>query len=270
MLFSSSTIPLSPAGRRYGRLDNPVSPKDWMFSLKVERPLTLPTSVNLLPYLGPVKDQGSLGACTAFSASYMREFLSKKFVGTWTPLSPLFIYYVERSLDGDVNQDAGSTISRSMQVISKYGACPETDDPYNVSKFTVKPTAKDYSDALTYIGGAYTRIMNITDAKNCLANGQVWNMGFLVYSSFESTYTANTGIMTMPKAGEQLLGGHAVCCYGYDDTFKFPGTSNVGALLVRNSWGATWGNKGNFYMPYIYLNRFVSDCWTQVLSTSLH
>jgi hypothetical protein len=42
------------------------------------------------------------------------------------------------------------------------------------------------------------------------------------------------------------------CVWGYNDTFMFPGLPN-GALAIRNSWG-TWGNNGNFFMPYGYLN----------------
>jgi len=142
--------------------------------------------------------------------------------------------------------------------------CPEADDPFNPANFTVTPSAQAYSDALNYKIGPYHRLMNITDMKNTLNDGYVFEIGFEVYSSFESDQMANTGIMTMPNLKtEQLLGGHAVLVYGYDDTFAFPGTNMKGALLIRNSWGTGWGmnGSGNFAMPYFYLDRFVSDCW---------
>ncbi|HBN08566.1 MAG TPA: hypothetical protein DD435_07915 [Cyanobacteria bacterium UBA8530] len=53
---------------------------------------------------------------------------------------------------------------------------------------------------------------------------------------------ASTGIMPMPKPSEQVFGGHAVLAVGYDDAKK--------VLIVRNSWGSGWGDKGYFYMPY--------------------
>ena len=103
--------------------------------------------------------------------------------------------------------------------------------------------------------------------KNALNAGFVFELGFLVYESFESDTVAATGIMTMPTASEQLLGGHATCVWGFNDDFEFPGLPN-GALCIRNSWGPSWGNNGNFFMPYGYLGKtdpngngaYVSDC----------
>jgi len=74
--------------------------------------------------------------------------------------------------------------------------------------------------------------------------------------SFESQEVAKTGIVQMPKRGEQALGGHAVLAVGYNDAkHTFP---------VRNSWGEDWGMKGYFTLPYKYLsNRNLSDdFWT--------
>jgi len=47
-----------------------------------------------------------------------------------------------------------------------------------------------------------------------------------------------------------------VCAVGYDDKAK--------RVLVRNSWGPAWGQKGYFTMPYDYVaNRDLSDdFWT--------
>lgn len=53
-----------------------------------------------------------------------------------------------------------------------------------------------------------------------------------------------------------MLGGHAVLAVGYDDT--------ASQFIVRNSWGADWGDRGYCRMPYDYLaNRDLSDdFWT--------
>ena len=51
-----------------------------------------------------------------------------------------------------------------------------------------------------------------------------------------------------------MLGGHAVVAVGYDD-FK-------ACLIVRNSWGPSWGDKGYFYLPYDYITpSFAADFW---------
>ena len=60
----------------------------------------------------------------------------------------------------------------------------------------------------------------------------------------------------MPTRGEQVVGGHAVMAVGYDDKQQ--------RFIARNSWGADWGQKGYFTMPYKYLaSRGLSDdFWT--------
>jgi C1A family cysteine protease len=257
-------LPVSPAGRKYGHTPASVSPNDSlysnthaMFSLSA-----LPAKVDLSPWLSPVKDQKSLGSCTAFSGTTQREYLSKRFLGSYTTLSPLFLYFVERTIDGDVSQDAGSSLRTSQCAMHNVGICPETEDPYVIANFTKIPTQQDYKDAARFVSGTYHRLMNLTDMKNTLNDGFVFQLGFNVYSSFESAETAATGIMTMPNlATEQNLGGHAVCAFGFNDDFVFPGTTMTGALLIRNSWGPNWGVNGNFYMPYAYISQYVSECW---------
>jgi len=43
---------------------------------------------------------------------------------------------------------------------------------------------------------------------------------------------------------------------GYDDARQW--------FLVRNSWGARWGIKGYFTLPYAYVtdNNLANDFWT--------
>ncbi len=67
---------------------------------------------------------------------------------------------------------------------------------------------------------------------------------------------AKTGVLNMPTSAEQVVGGHAVMAVGYDDVAQ--------RFIVRNSWGAKWGMKGYFTMPYAYLitGNLASDYWT--------
>ena len=59
----------------------------------------------------------------------------------------------------------------------------------------------------------------------------------------------------MPKAGEYVLGGHAVALVGFDDVRQ--------VFIVRNSWGEGWGDRGYFYMPYTVVqdNNLTYDFW---------
>ena len=91
----------------------------------------------------------------------------------------------------------------------------------------------------------YARVDQTAEAmEQVLAQGFDIIFGFAVYASFESQAVAKSGIMPMPEKKEKDLGGHAVLIVGYDRTKKM--------FIVRNSWGAEWGDKGYFYMPYEY------------------
>ena len=69
-----------------------------------------------------------------------------------------------------------------------------------------------------------------------------------------SSETAKTGVIQMPRAKEQVLGGHAIVIVGYDDEQK--------RVKFVNSWGAGWGDHGFGYLPYDYVTKYMSDAWT--------
>ena len=87
--------------------------------------------------------------------------------------------------------------------------------------------------------------------KTSLASGHPFVVGISVYESFESEDVAKTGMVSMPDIyKETCLGGHAVLVVGYSDITQ--------KWIVRNSWGDKWGDKGYFYLPYLYFyNKFV-------------
>merc|ERR1719343_744460 len=91
--------------------------------------------------------------------------------------------------------------------------------------------------------------------KTCINEGFPFVLGFVVYSSFFSRHVTATGNMTLPAANEYVCGGHAVRACGFDDKRR--------VFIVRNSWGAGWGDKGYFYMPYDYIvhQGLVQDIW---------
>jgi C1A family cysteine protease len=97
---------------------------------------------------------------------------------------------------------------------------------------------------------------DLTTLKSCLALALPFAFGFDVYESFESRSVAVSGILPTPKAGERQLGGHAVLAVGYSDARQ--------AFIVRNSWGAGWGQEGYFWFPYKLMTNtdFASDFWT--------
>lgn len=237
-----SSLVLSAAGRRYGYRTGAASYPLAQATIPLARRVAAPA--DLEPLCGPVKDQGQLGACTAFAGTGDLEYLFRRYRNADPVFSPLFLYYQERLKDGDLaDGDTGSTGNTSCWALNHVGCCLEADDGYDPSKLQTPPTDLQTSAAALYRTGAYHAVMTLADIRSCLSSGYAVRMGFTVYESFESEQTANTGIMPLPdKAKEQVLGGHEVLVIGFDDGAQ--------QLKVRNSWGAGWGQGGNFKFPY--------------------
>ncbi len=211
----------------------------------------LPISVDLRHSCPPIFDQGQLGSCTANAGCAAFAMLKK----TNTVYSRLYQYFQERKIEGQINNDSGANMRDIGKALSIYGVCEESLDPYIISNFKKAPSIKANSNAKKNKVSGYYAVLGVDGIKNVLAlKSQPVLIGFDVYESFESNSVATTGIMPMPKSKEQLLGGHAVLAVGYDDNKKW--------LIMRNSWGTNWGDKGYFYMPYDYVNiKKAYDFW---------
>jgi C1A family cysteine protease len=246
----------SPHGG-YGWVHELPDARDYLYAAPLFRfPKGLPTAVDLRPECPPIYDQGDLGSCTANGIAAAIEFDQRKQHSKEFIPSRLFIYYNERAMEGTVNQDSGAQIRDGIKAVAKLGAPPETEWPYDITKFTQKPPHLAYVDGLKDIVTSYSRIPQILQQmQGCLASGYPFVFGFTVYESFESEQVASTGIVPMPASHEKVVGGHCVVAVGYDDHKR--------QFIIRNSWGPKWGLKGYCMMPYEYLVRpLSSDFWT--------
>ena len=200
--------------------------------------------------------QGKIGSCTANALAAAYEFdLMKQKKDVFIP-SRLFIYYNERVLENTVESDSGAQIKDGIKTLSKQGVVPEEYWTYDISKFRIKPPNDVYTRALNYKNIIYSRVQqNLDDIREVLHRGTPISFGFTVYESFEHESITETGMMTMPRDNEKMLGGHAVLAVGYNDSLK--------VIILRNSWGDKWADKGYFYMPYDYIvnKDLASDFW---------
>jgi C1A family cysteine protease len=235
----------------YGWIPDKVDTRDLKYA--VSQPVTkqLPPKVDLRPQLPPVYAQGQIGSCTAQSICAAFHFCQRKAKLYDFAPSRLFTYYTTRDLEGTVNEDSGAMLRNTIKAINKFGACPESIWPYDVNKFMVKPTPTCYDTASRHTALSYYQVsQNLNQMKGCLAEGYPFAFGMTVFASFESDELAKTGIVQLPTAEQQPIGGHAVLVVGYEDSQQ--------RFMVRNSWGSDWGMSGYFTLPYAYITQVAS------------
>jgi len=244
----------STIGRRYDWRRDIPDHRDHVFEVK--RRLSLPTKVDLSAKCSPVEDQGNLGTCTAHALVGALEFLEDVDGVSFKDLSRRFVYYGERKIEGTIDQDAGAEIRDGVKMLHQVGVCSEDLCPYDISQFAAEPSHSAFLDAAKRKISSYQRINGLAAMRACLAAGFPFAFGFTVFSMFEGDAVARTGKLNLPKSGEKNLGGHAVLAVGYNDASK--------RVLVRNSWGISWGIRGYFTIPYDYIDNpdLADDFWT--------
>jgi hypothetical protein len=236
-------------GRPLGYTPNPPDYRDFGLG-RTPRMLTADQpAMNNGEFMGDVLDQGQQGSCTAHTGAEDREYLHWKQLATLghtvAPppgglFSPAFLYQKERELDGTLDQgDCGSTGRSSCLALRKFGCALRADMPYSDADYSTVPTNEQLASALKWPTGQFHFLHTVQDAKDCIASGYNFRIGFAVDEGF-----GGIGADGIWYLAGNIRGWHETLGYGYDDGV------NGGSFLIRNSWGRSFGKNGDFYMPY--------------------
>lgn len=221
-------------------------------------PKELPASSDLRKYDSPVLNQGKTSACTAHATDGVWTWYQLYKRGTYTPGSRAFIYWWARKYDG-ITGDNGATLRSSARTIANYGVPPENKWTFIPSHITKSPTQSVDALALKSRATNYYRLDPAGTTPTTLLNTMKSTLvtlpimgGFTCYNSIFEVDT--DGLVPLPKANEEPVGGHAIEFCGYDSLKKW--------LLFKNSWTPKWGDNGYGRLPEEYVTMgIVKDLW---------
>ena len=185
----------------------------------------------------PVFDQGSQGSCLACSGTGMRQYQECLDTGLLKKLSEQFVYN-----NREDTSEEGMYMQDLMRILYKIGICLNDLCEYGNTR---KPTEAAYKDALKRLTQGYASVNTIAEFKTAL-----YTQGPCVIAVSVYNYTER---MWVQRPGEGFLGGHAMCCVGY----------NKEGFIIRNSWGTEWGQNGYCILPYSDFN-LIWETWTTI------
>lgn len=218
----------------FGALPSPKDIRDYHLSAVALTSVKLPESYMLKPVR--IKCQGSQSTCVAHALSSLIEYYNLRDNGFNYVFSTDFIYGC-RTDDDYLGE--GMYLRDGLKVIQKYGDVRHSQLPGNTDVPTARKKVFADFDNLTKLAlpnriSTYYRIYSLNELKYAILTGgpapasMRWFKGTTVKADGVYHYTST-----------EIQSYHAVLVVGWTKDY----------LIVQNSWGITWGQKGLFYVP---------------------
>ncbi|UTB33028.1 MAG: lectin like domain-containing protein [Methanobacterium sp. ERen5] len=212
--------------------------------------------------LTPIKNQGFSDVCWAFAAtgsleSNMLPYKSWNFSENNMKdlLSRGYKYGFDRGYD------EGGCWEEALAYLNSYiGPVTGAQDPFNElsgsSPTNLKPVVH-VQNTIQLQSRTLNGVMNNTAIKEALMKyGAIYSL--MTFQDYY--YNPNTYSYYYKGHGDY---NHAICIVGWDDNYSktnFAGNPpGNGAFIIRNSWGADWGDQGYFYVSYYDKNLANTD-----------
>jgi cathepsin L len=186
----------------------------------------------------PVKDQGQCGSCWAFSTTGSLEGAHQISTGTLVSLSEQQLVDCAGA-QGNQGCNGGLMDDAFQYLIKNGGSCTEQSYPYK----GVDGTCKTCSPVAPMKSFTDVKAGSEPDLMTSLANGPI----SVAIQANQMAFQFYTGGVLTGRCGRQLDHGVLVVGSGTDSGNDY--------WRVKNSWGASWGEKG-----YIRIVRGKDEC----------
>lgn len=220
--------------RQFGAIFSKKDIRD--YRLDITKTLEFPKEFEI--GLCDVKDQGPVGSCVAFSLSEIIEY-HNSMQGNTNTMSTGYIYGNRRRT---LHTDSGLVVRDALKTTCEYGDAAYSDFPYNeevpgiIKKFEAKCDAL-FDDASKAHFEKYYRCYTEDEIKMALINDGPLAFAIQWYKDYKVN---GDGILESTLEEKNKSGCHCMVIYGW----------NQYGWKIRNSWGSSWGKKGNAILPY--------------------
>lgn len=231
------------------------------------QPEAPPAKATLHSWFPPVICQGGTPLCAAAVVTALAAYFARRARDVDVELSVLFNYRMSRILMSEPDR-RGAHIEFSIAAWQLFGMPEEDAWPFDVATVDTDPPKLVSSRACSAEVSSWCLRHKEVGAAALLATlraalraGVPVACEFPLYISQFAGFA--TGVLALPRCGEQSVGRHVVLVVGFDDERR--------ELRVRNSWGSEWGDGGYGALPYAYLERgLVANIWLIVESAWVH
>ena len=204
-----------------------------------------PERVDISSKLPAVRSQRPTSSCVSWAATYAAASfaLRARGVAPAITLSPSFTY---NQIARDQWCGRGTAISATLNLLRDAGALPIEQFAFDAGWCGRQPTAEELSRANAFRITSWAAF----DARSHDKVKQQLARGAPVI--FATHWTRKMGDLRGDAVleGDDTPGeGHAMLVVGYDDSRR--------ALLVQNSFGSSWGNRGYGWFGYDWWKRNV-------------
>jgi len=200
----------------------------------------VPSAYTCFDKLTSIKNQSSIGSCSAFATiACVEARLKMELAAPPDFLLDLSEAHLFKECGGSLS--GGINVTTAINYFVNTGVPPESFYPYGTDMFD-RSVEAGWDKHVVKLTGSVTYYSSNDQIKEAIyAYGPVVGI-MVVYGDF---YAYQNGIYQ--HVSGSFVGGHAVCIYGWDD--------NQGCWLVKNSWGlygsyGTWGENGCFKIAY--------------------